>query len=442
MCKTGFILLFTFITLSQFSSCIRVEQNFSKLPPGIWRATLNLEGEQFSVPIEKDSEIRTLTFNDSKGELPFNFEVIYTDDTTFYIELINGTERIRVDDVKYGRDFQTAKDTVKIEFKEFDSYILAIFVENKMEGYWHVNYKEGYQIPFIAIYGQKHRFNSLDIEPNHMVSGTWEALFDINGEFPYPAKAIFHQDQDTLNGTFLTETGDYRYLSGSIQGDKIFLSCFDGAHAFLFEAKIMQDSSIYGIFRSGTHYLTEWTAIRNKNFELKDPYHITSVKADSSYTLNNLLSAGKINLNDPYLQSFFSSKVKLVQFMGTWCPNCKDEVRFLQQYKSENPEQDLGILALCFERYKDPVVAQMKIEQYKIKMNIKYPLVYAGYYDKQEVSESFPMLNQIIAYPTLFFIDQNNEIVKIHTGFSGPATDIYRSFSDEFHETVQELLKD
>jgi thiol-disulfide isomerase/thioredoxin len=423
-------------------SCVRVENNFSKLPPGIWRGTLQLAGEQFSNPIEDNSEISTSAFNDSKGELPFNFEVFYSNDTTIYIEIINGEERIRIDDIKYGRDNQTAKDTVLIEFNEFDSYIEAIFVENKMEGHWVVNYRENYRIPFTAIYGQHHRFNTLGEKPNHLLTGIWQTEFEINEENPYPAKAIFEQNGEALTGTFLTETGDYRYLAGDVQGDKLFLSCFDGAHAFLFEAKVLADSSIYGIFKSGSHYTTEWTASRNKDFKLQDPYELTKLKDSTDSNFDKIFENIQIDQQDSNWQKFKSSKVKLVQFMGTWCPNCKDEAIFLKKYSAENPNQDLSIIGLCFERYRDSDIALNKIESYASKMDLPYALYYGGYYNKKEVSNAFPMLNEIIAYPTLLFINKDNEIVKIHTGFSGPATDEFNAFSADFNETIQKLLNE
>ena len=56
-----------------------------------------------------------------------------------------------------------------------------------------------------------------------------------------------------VTGTFLTETGDYRYLEGVVDGDSLKLSCFDGSHAFLFHAALDQDS-FRGRFWSGTHW--------------------------------------------------------------------------------------------------------------------------------------------------------------------------------------------
>ncbi len=48
----------------------------------------------------------------------------------------------------------------------------------------------------------------------------------------------FKQNGSELTGTFLTTTGDYRYLQGSVSGNKLYLSTFDGGHAFIFIARI------------------------------------------------------------------------------------------------------------------------------------------------------------------------------------------------------------
>lgn len=435
-----FIRLILFIFL--IPSCVRVENSFSKLPPGIWRATLQLEGSKISDPIEKDSEIRTLSFNESTGELPFNFEVTYDTDTSFHIDILNGEEKIRINDIQYIRDSETAKDTVIISFKEFDSYIEAIFVENRMEGFWYVNYRESYKIPFSAVFGQRQRFNTYGVQPTLDISGSWEAYFDINEDNPFPAKAVFEQSEGNLAGTFLTETGDYRYLSGSVIKDKIFLSCFDGAHAFLFEAKMQADSSLYGIFRSGTHYMTEWSAKRNEGYELPDAFGLTYVNPEMDMELNDILKTLAPDDQEGIPSNFINSKVKLVQFMGTWCPNCKDEVHFLQNYTANNPELKLGILGICFERYKDQQSARDRIKKYITSMHVNYPLFYGGYYDKKEVSAKYPMLNGISAYPTLFIFDKDNKLRKIHTGFSGPATDEFPKFSEEFDTLIRSLLNE
>jgi len=58
----------------------------------------------------------------------------------------------------------------------------------------------------------------------------------------------------------------------------IYLSVFDGAHAFLFEAKILADKSLIGTFKSGRHYEASWTATQNTEATLADPNSLTYLK--------------------------------------------------------------------------------------------------------------------------------------------------------------------
>ena len=52
------------------------------------------------------------------------------------------------------------------------------------------------------------------------------------------------------------------------------------------------------------------------------------------------------------------------------------------------------------------------------------------------------MLNRIVAYPTMIFLNKNNQVVAIHTGFSGPATSDYKAFKTEFAELVAQMKSD
>jgi len=105
------------------------------------------------------------------------------------------------------------------------------------------------------------------------------------------------------------------------------------------------------------------------------------------------------------------------------------------------PNPNLEVIALGFERHKDKTKAMNALRTYKEKFGMTYDLLYAGPSDKKEAAKSLPMLNQIISYPTLIFIDQNDQVRKIHTGFSGPATDQYQDFITEFELTLNEMLE-
>ena len=256
---------------------------------------------------------------------------------------------------------------------------------------------------------------------------------------PYKAIGEFQQKGNKLTGTFLTETGDYRFLEGEVQGDKVYLSVFDGAHAFLFEAKIINHDEMIGSFRSGKHYKILWEAKRNENFKLKNADELTFLKEGFDkieFEFPN--TDGKmISLND----SKYQGKAKIVQIFGTWCPNCRDETLFLADYLKKNNPQDLEVIALAFEKNRALSKATKTVKRYKDKLNLPYEMLIAGYYDKEEAAKSLPMLNHILSYPTMIFIDKNNQVQKIHTGFMGPATSAFPDFKKDFERNVQMVLR-
>ena len=67
---------------------------------------------------------------------------------------------------------------------------------------------------------------------------------------------------DSVVGTFLTPTGDYRYLNGTISNKSLVLNTFDGAHLFYFSATISGDSLTNGVFKSGVYYEESWAGFK------------------------------------------------------------------------------------------------------------------------------------------------------------------------------------
>jgi thiol-disulfide isomerase/thioredoxin len=423
-----------FITLSffciLFQSCIEVNAPFSKIPPGTWRGILELDNLPYA------GAVAEVSVGAEEGDfLPFLFDVVYDNVQDFHIELINDDERIIIDDIEYGRDKATAKDTIIIKFTIFDSYIKAIYEENIMEGSYHVNYRDNYSIPFKAVHGQNFLFSTDKKNDPVNIQGKWAVTFELDTEDEYPAIGEFYQEEDKLSGTFLTETGDYRYLTGQIISDKFYLSTFDGSHAFLFKGKVLEDGSISGIFRSGTHYTTPWIAIKDKNATLTGAYDLTKLKTDNNklaFTFEGL-DGSEVSISDVQ----FDGKPKLIQIFGTWCPNCMDETKFLIEYLEKNADLQLEVFAIGFERYKDNNKSIAALKRFKSKLNVPYQVLYGGYYEKEIASDKFPMLNKILSYPTLLFVNRKNEVVKIHTGFTGPATSEFPAFVADFNKNIQ-----
>ena len=434
------IILFLFLIVTSSLSCINIDNKFTALPPGPWRGVfklpLNQGPESIKLKAEKEKEYSIVK---NYRELPFIFNVVYVNQDSFNVHIINGEEEIIVSDIVYALDRSTAKDTLTLNFPAYDSYIKAIYEENFIEGAWYVNYKENYSIPFIAYQGNSQRFKVDPIPAETDLNGEWEVTFDHDkGEDAYPAIGVFKQEGDHLTGTFKTETGDYRFLEGKVSGKKMYLSVFDGAHAFLFEAKETAEDQLTGIFYSGKHYESNWIAkkIKDGNTNLTSPYNLSQATTEKAINFSFKNSDGEIiSLSD----SKFEGKPKLINIMGTWCPNCRDEANFLKENYQKIQNEGIEVISLAFERYRDEKKSLAAIKRYEDTMEIPWTMLYAGNYNKSEASQTLDFIDKVISYPTLLFVDKNNEITKIHTGFNGPATSEFLDFKKEFFEIINTI---
>src|SRR5690606_12734307 len=89
----------------------------------------------------------------------------------------------------------------------------------------------------------------------------------------------FRQRGNQLEGTFLTNYGDYRFLSGEIDGDTFYLSAYAGASPSLFIGKMVNDS-IVGDMYSGPVNHSKWEAKADENAKLDDAYDVTRLKPE------------------------------------------------------------------------------------------------------------------------------------------------------------------
>jgi thiol-disulfide isomerase/thioredoxin len=430
------------IVLLLLTGCVFVQDRYTLLPPGPYRGILELEYNPIvpnpkgaPIPEKVNLEFEAVT----DGQLPFTFEVVYEDDTTFHIIMQNGEEEILVpaEHISAGRDQRVGRDTLRIDFPVYDTHISAYHEENVIEGVWVVHYRDNYRIPFKAYFGKGYRFTPLRKPPVADLSGQWAVTFTGSGDGePFPGVAELRQESNELRGTIRTETGDYRYLEGTVQGDKMYLSVFDGSHAFLFEALLREDGSLIGTFRSGRHYLAEWTAVRDEDAELSDPNALTRLREDVPFDVAFPTVEGEV------VQLSELEGPKLVQLFGTWCPNCRDETQFLQEYLAENNTKDLQVVALAFEQYgPNDERSRAAIRRYREQLDVDWPILLAGSSDKKLAGRALPMLNRVISFPTLLFVDRDNRVQRIHTGFNGPATSKYAAFREEFDASVQALLE-
>ena len=427
-----------YLVLIVLSGCIRPKNAYTSLAPGLWRGALHLStipSLSLKDEIERYEQEGTKPVYNPEDELPFFFEVTYPESSNKpYLEIINGTERIRIDEVYWGRNLNTAEDTVFIDFELFDSHIRGIIREGIIEGEWVVRNKPNYKIPFSAHFGKKDKFLVVPATPSKDLTGQWDCTFDLNLAKTSKAIAEFKQDGSYLQGTFRTPTGDHRYLDGTVTGNKFYLSTFDGSHAYLFFGKIEGDSLI-GSYKSGNHFLSLWTGTKNPAADLPSPLQMnkgTGVPVDFSFQDQD----GNIKS-----LSHYKNSIQILQVMGTWCPNCYDETKFLIQYLKDNPDLDLGITGLACERHRDSTKALNALKIYKKKMEVPYDILLASTTtNKAATSRQLPFLDSVIAYPTMIILDKDRAIRYIHTGFDGPATSRYQAFVKEFDQTIKSLI--
>lgn len=354
----------------------------------------------------------------------------------YQAEFINGQEKIVVKSIEIDNEKITIKDPI------FNTWFEGEIVnQSKIKGNWYKNDKN-YKIAFEANHNAKSRF----IEPAHLIkqdinlSGRWEVDFSKNkpSDF-YKAIGQFNQEGNYLTGTFMTETGDYRFLEGNVYNDSLFLSCFDGAHLFLFKA-LYKNDSLYGTFWSGTHWQEPWIAGRNENFELTNPDSLTFLKEGYdklAFTFPSITNNDSISLTDEK----YLNKVVLVNIMGPWCPNCKDETAYLTKLYNQHNQDGLEIIALSFDKSGDFETAKNTALRIKKHFGANYDFAIAGKASKIDAANSLPMLNHIMSYPTTIFIDRKGDIRKIRTGFYGPGTGkFYTRYIEQTDSFIAKLL--
>lgn len=375
---------------------------------GMWRAVLSLPD----------------------GELPFNFE-LKENNHQVVMTIINGEEKIVVDEIS-----QSA-DSLFIRLPLFDAEIRVKILEKTMSGDF-INYsrKTNQRISFRAEQGISYRFKeqTQEVLPNR--SGRWETNFSPGIADSSKAIGVFYQKENgVVTGTFLTPSGDYRFLEGCVTRDSLFLSCFDGSHAFLFMARV-SENEMNGVFLSGNHSKENFTAIKNEKYTLPDPYTLTFLKKGYDRLDFSLpdLDSNLVSLKDDR----FKNKVVLVQIMGSWCPNCMDESAFFSKVYNQYHAKGLEIVGIAFEKTVDFSKSVSNVKRLKDKYHITYPLVIAK---RDSVAQTLPMITKIMGYPTTIYIDKKGMVRKIYTGFSGPATgNEYMKYKEDFGRLVEKLL--
>lgn len=326
-----------------------------------------------------------------------------------------------------------------IEFPHYDSYI--VFQLNQgilwggmpplgsipLVGQWHLTRRDGHvaKLQFRAAPGESSvpRYPRASAAESPPLAKTWRMDFEQSG----PARGECDTVKDEVRCTVLTPTGDYRYLAGTLDGDRLRLSVFDGAHAFLFDAKLAADGSkLTGTFFSGAHWRETFTAVPADDVALPDGFGETKLVGEKL-----TLAA----LDDPR----FAGKPVLVEVFGTWCPNCHDAAALLAALQKKHP--GVALLGVAFEHTDDAARSRRQVDRFTARHGLDWKVVVAGTSKKADASKALPQLDRVRAYPTTLFVNRDRTVRAIHTGFSGPATGaVHVKLKAEFERLTREIL--
>ena len=391
-------------------------------------------------PVPVSGEWRA-TLGSPGGELPFRLVLAEEPGGKLTAAVWNAYEEIPVTTAR--RD----GEKIFLRFDHYDSEIEATLGSDgrRLAGLW--TRQAGRDRPamtFTAVKGEAGRFGPFVgmtgtasvLDPG----GVWEAVFTDPKE-SFVARAEFKQGAaGQVTGTFLTPTGDYRVLEGDYQDGLLRLSCFDGAHAFLFVARAAEDGTLVGDFWSRTSYHAAWVARRKEVPALPDAFALTTLTSPTGRLRFSFpdLDGRTVTSDDPT----FAGKVLLVDIFGSWCPNCNDQAPVLADLYRRYHDRGLEVVGVAYEMTGEPGRDGEYVRKFAARHGVRWPLLLAGTSDKTEASRTLPDLSGVLAFPTLVLIGRDGRVAAIHTGFAGPGTgQHFEDLKARYVEILERLLQ-
>ncbi|MCM3877190.1 MAG: TlpA family protein disulfide reductase, partial [Thermoanaerobaculia bacterium] len=276
------------------------------------------------------------------------------------------------------------------------------------------------------------------------VDGSWGVEMG-DGKSVEKLTGVFRQKGAAVAGTFLSTTGDYGALHGRFDGERLVLSVFDGVHVYRFDAELLPDGTLAGEYRSRTNPPVSW---RGKRLDaaaaatfLPGSFEIVKPKDPSApYAVSFPDAEGRVVSTS---DERFAGKPMLVAFMGTWCPNCADEAPLLRELEEKYGPRGLEIVSLSFEYTDDVERNRRQVKRFIERFGTRHPILLAGTTKGAPASPAILPLEGWEGYPTTLFLDRSHRIVKIHSGFDGPATgERFTNLKKEIQAAVEMLLKE
>lgn len=348
----------------------------------------------------------------------------------YYGTLHNGKETIKLNDIRI-------KDkNVSIPLQLYQSSLeMEQPKEGKMTGLLiRHNKNPKVEQPVLAVHDEKERFPEEKSKPTIDLNGRWAVTLTDEADKKDSGVIVFEQKGNELHGSILTPTGDYRYMEGFVSNSEFEAASFDGVYNYLVRGTVNKDGKLEAKILTNT--ITKIEGTKDDKAELPDAYKQTQVES-IDFTFPDL-KGKKVSLKDKK----FKNKPVIIQFFGSWCPNCLDEMDYLIPWYKENKNRGIEIVALAFERGLSVADGKKQLVKFQKKKKIPYTVLLAGTTAEDKPMEKIPGLKNFISFPTTVFLNKKHEVVKVHAGFTGPSTgEFYVKWKTEFNQSVNEILK-
>lgn len=378
-------------------------------PEGEWRAVLDLAG----------------------GELRFRVK-LEPRDAGWAGELCNGARC---------RPFSAVRltaDSVVLEMADYAATIAARIAGDSLRGVFrNVGNRGPRVIPFRASRGVW----AAGRAPARLL-GRWDAVWI--GDFGTSPRAIELRDGVAgLEGTIISNTGDYGHFAGQVKGDSFALYHFDGSYVYMLRGALGggrgAPDTLRGQFHAGLRTQTPWMAVRSTGGpHLRPLTEIT--KADTTEPFHFAfpdLEGRVVTERDPR----FEGKVVMVDVFGTWCPTCHDAAPELVRLYRKYHRRGLEIVGLAYEVSGDTAVDRRQVRRYREKFGIPFTLLLAGVNDTEAAAATLPQLEGFTSFPTTILLGRDGKVRRIQAGFYGPATGAqHAKQARELEAEVERLL--
>jgi thiol-disulfide isomerase/thioredoxin len=269
------------------------------------------------------------------------------------------------------------------------------------------------------------------------LTGRWDATYYQDWQTS-PRVFEFRNGRAGLEGTIISNTGDYGHFAGIAMADSFSLAHFDGSFVYLLTGKLDGDT-LRGIFHAGLRTQTPWKAVRSTGApHLKSPTAVTGADTTRPFQFDYVdIDGHRVRSDD----ARFRNKVVLVDIFGSWCPTCHDAapelVRLYRRYRSRG----LEMVGLAYEVSGDTAIDGKQVRRYREKFGITFPLMLAGINDTEAAAATLPQLRGFTSFPTTLFLGRDGRIRRVHAGFYGPATGAqHQRQIREFEREIERLL--